>query len=252
VTQTDNSIKVDEQKPRASVSSNNATGSVDNATGTVNNATGTLNKATGTLKRINADDIHSMDQRQRVHFINSLSGYKSANIIGTQNQNGATNACIVSSVIHLGADPALIAFINRPHTAERNTLDNIYQTGVYTVNHVNSTIFEDAHHTSARYPAAISEFDQTSLCEYYTDFAAPYVQQSRIKMGVEFRQKIDIELNGTVMIIGEIVEVLLEPELIADDGKIDVVAAKTVAVSGLDEYHIATSLGRLEYAKPRE
>jgi hypothetical protein len=71
-------------------------------------------------------------------------------------------------------------------------------------------------------------------------------------MGVEFRQKIDIELNGTVMIIGEIVEVLLEPELIADDGKIDVVAAQTVAVSGLDEYHTATSLGRLAYAKPRK
>ena len=71
-------------------------------------------------------------------------------------------------------------------------------------------------------------------------------------MGVEFRQKIDIELNGTVMIIGEIVEVLLEPELIANDGKIDVVAAQTVAVSGLDEYHTATSLGRLAYAKPRK
>lgn len=191
-----------------------------------------------------------MEQRQRVHFINSLSGYKSANIIGTQNEAGLTNACIVSSVIHLGADPALIAFINRPHTAERNTLDNIYQTEVYTINHVNSAIFEDSHHTSARYPAEVSEFDQTSLCEYYSDFKAPYVQQSRVKMGVEFRQKIDIKLNGTVMIIGEIVEVLVEPNLIADDGKIDIVAAQTVAVSGLDEYHTAVSLGRLAYAKP--
>ncbi|MGK0373904.1 MAG: flavin reductase (DIM6/NTAB) family NADH-FMN oxidoreductase RutF [Arenicella sp.] len=191
-----------------------------------------------------------MEQRQRVHFINSLSGYKSANIIATQNDAGMTNACIVSSVIHLGADPALIAFINRPHTAERNTLDNIYQTGFYTINHVNAAIFEDAHHTSARYPAHISEFGQTSLREYYTDFAAPYVQQSRIKMGVEFREKKDIELNGTVMIIGEIVEVLVEPHLIAEDGKIDVVAAQTVAVSGLDEYHTAISLGRLAYAKP--
>jgi len=211
-----------------------------------------VDKGSDTLKRLSASDISDMEQRQRVHFINSLSGYKSANIIATRNQAGMTNACIVSSVIHLGADPALVAFINRPHTAERNTLDNIYQTGFYTLNHINAAIFEDAHHTSARYPADMSEFDQTSLSEYYTDFAAPYVQQSRIKMGVEFRQKIDIELNGTVMIIGEIVEVLLEPELIADDGKIDVVAAQTVAVSGLDEYHIATSLGRLEYAKPRK
>ena len=207
-------------------------------------------QAGNTVKLFNAGHLRNMEQRQRVHFINSLSGYKSANIIGTQNEAGQTNACIVSSVIHLGADPALIAFINRPHTAERNTLDNIYQTEVYTINHVNSAIFEDSHHTSARYPAEVSEFDQTSLREYYSDFKAPYVQQSRVKMGVEFRQKIDIELNGAVMIIGEIVEVLVEPNLIADDGKIDIVAAQTVAVSGLDEYHTAVSLGRLAYAKP--
>jgi flavin reductase (DIM6/NTAB) family NADH-FMN oxidoreductase RutF len=213
-------------------------------------ASGAAKIASGTLKLFNAKQLGDMEQRQRVHFINSLSGYKSANVIATQNDAGMTNACIVSSVIHLGADPALIAFINRPHTAERNTLDNIYQTGAYTINHVSAAIFEDAHHTSARYPAEISEFDQTSLSEYYTQFQAPYVQQSRIKMGVRFRQKIDIELNGTVMIIGEIVEVLVEPELIADDGKIDVVAAQTVAVSGLDEYHTAISLGRLAYAKP--
>jgi len=197
-------------------------------------------------------DFQEMEQRRRAHFINSLSGFKSANIIGTVDSYANTNACIVSSVIHLGADPAYIAFINRPHTVERNTLENIYATGVYTINHVNSDIFEDAHHTSARYPATISEFDQTALCESYTDFPAPYVKQSRIKMGVEFREKKDIELNGTVMIIGEIIEVLVEQELLQQDGKIDIAAAQTVAVSGLDEYHTASSLGRLAYAKPRK
>jgi len=143
-----------------------------------------------------------MKQRQRAHFINSLSGFKSANLIGTQSNAGITNVSIVSSVI-------------------------------------------------ARYPKSISEFDQTSLSAEYTDFLAPYVEQSRIRMGVEFREKKDIELNGTVMIIGEIVEVLVESKLIQEDGKVDIVAAQTVSVSGLDEYHIATSLGRLAYAKPR-
>ena len=53
------------------------------------------------------------------------------------------------------------------------------------------------------------------------------------------------------MIIGEIVEVLIDQELIHEDGKIDIVAAQSVAVTGLDEYHTATSLGRLAYAKPK-
>ena len=187
-----------------------------------------------------------MNQRQRVQFINSLSGFKSANLIGTQNEQGQTNLSIVSSVIHLGADPAYIAFINRPHTVQRDTLENIYETKVYTINHVNSSIYKDAHHTSARYPSHISEFDQTSLSPIYSDFRAPYVEQSHIKMGVEFREKKDIELNGTVLVIGEIVEVLIDSSFIQEDGKIDIVAAQTVSVSGLDEYHTASSLGRLE------
>lgn len=192
-----------------------------------------------------------MDKRHRVHFINSLSGYKSANLVGTIDDKANSNLCIVSSVIHLGADPALIAFVNRPHSVERHTLENIYDSGVYTINHVAQDFVEDAHHTSARYPSGVSEFDNTSLTEHYTELAAPYVAQSRIKMGVEFRQKIDIELNGTVLIIGEIVEVIIDQELIQDDGKLDTVKAQSVAVTGLDEYHVATSLGRLAYAKPK-
>jgi flavin reductase (DIM6/NTAB) family NADH-FMN oxidoreductase RutF len=192
-----------------------------------------------------------MNKRHRVHFINSLSGYKSANLVGTIDDKANSNLCIVSSVIHLGADPALIAFVNRPHSVERHTLENIYDSGVYTINHVAEDFVEDAHHTSARYPSGVSEFDNTSLTEHYTELAAPYVAQSRIKMGVEFRQKIDIELNGTVLIIGEIVEVIIDQELIQDDGKLDTVKAQSVAVTGLDEYHVATSLGRLAYAKPK-
>lgn len=192
-----------------------------------------------------------MDKRYRVHFINSLSGYKSANLVGSIDANGVTNLAILSSVVHLGADPALIAFINRPHSVERNTLDNIVSTKVYTINHVAESFFEQAHHTSARYPADISEFDKTGLNPIYTEFKAPYVEQSRIKLGLEFREKIDIDLNGTVMIIGEVVEVLIDQELIQEDGKIDIVSAQSVAVTGLDEYHTATSLGRLAYAKPK-
>ena len=192
-----------------------------------------------------------MDQRHRVHFINSLSGYKSANLVGTVNDAGITNLAIISSVVHLGADPALVAFINRPHTVERDTLDNLYSSECYTLNHVSKSFFKAAHHTSARYPHGVSEFNKSGLTEHYGSLKAPYVAQSPIKLGLEFREKIDIKLNNTVMIIGEIVEVILDDLLIADDGKINLEASQTVAVSGLDEYHTAQSLGRLAYAKPK-
>ena len=203
------------------------------------------------LEIVTQNDFSNMEQRYRAHFINSLSGYKSANLIATQNASGQSNVGIVSSVIHLGADPALVAFVSRPHTVERNTLENIYATKAYTINHVNADILEDAHHTSARYPANISEFEQTKLSELRTEFAAPFVEQSRIRMAVEFREKVDIELNGTILVIGEIVEVHLNKRSIQSDGKVNIASAETVAVSGLDEYHLAQSLGRLAYAKPK-
>jgi len=203
-------------------------------------------------KTFHTDDLNAMEKRYRVHFINSLSGYKSANLIGTTDEHGTSNLSIVSSVVHLGADPALIAFVNRPHSVPRNTLDNIYTTGCYTINQVPSNLFSDAHHTSARYSPEISEFDMTSFTEEYLSLQAPYVAQSKIKMGVVFKQKLDIELNGTILIIGEIVEVIVDDSILAKDGKLDLTMADTVCVSGLDEYHTAQSIGRLAYAKPNK
>lgn len=191
-----------------------------------------------------------MDKRYRTNFINSLSGYKSANLIGTVSPNGVSNLAIFSSVVHLGADPALVCFINRPHTVERQTLENIYATGYYTINHVSQHFYQQAHQTSARYSAEVSEFSETGLLEQHTNFSAPYVADSSLKYGVKFAQAIDIELNQTLLVIGEVVEVICDRDSIESDGKINIEKLGSVAVSGLDEYHLASSLGRLAYAKP--
>ena len=63
---------------------------------------------------ITADKLEALLQRQRVTLINCLSGFKSANLIGTQDGQGRTNLAIISSAFHLGADPALLGFISRP------------------------------------------------------------------------------------------------------------------------------------------
>ena len=88
--------------------------------------------------------IENLDSRYRAHFINSLSGFKSANLIGTQDNQGHTNLAIVSSVFHLGAHPPLVGMIIRPHSVPRHTLENILETGFYTINHVNKTIYQQA------------------------------------------------------------------------------------------------------------
>lgn len=194
--------------------------------------------------------LEQLDSRYRAHLINSLSGFKSANLIGTQSKNGQTNLAIVSSVFHLGAHPPLVGMIIRPHSVPRHTFENIKETGYYTINQVNSDIYSQAHQTSARYDRDESEFDATGLSpEYLNDFNAPFVSLSRLKYAVRLVEHQHLKINGTELVIGEIIDLHVDGNVISDDGYINIEALNTVAVSGLDSYHTTLSITRLPYAK---
>jgi flavin reductase (DIM6/NTAB) family NADH-FMN oxidoreductase RutF len=202
-------------------------------------------------KLISREDILAMETRFRANFINSLTGFKGLALIGTQNAKGQTNLAIFNSLVHLGAHPPYIAFIVRPDTVERHTLTNILETGFYTINHVNASIYKQAHQTSARYPKEISEFDATGLeCEYKGDFFAPFVKASAVQLGVQLKEKINIALNNTILLIGEIRLVFYPEDGLTDDGYIDIEMSGSLCGSGLDGYHSTHRLDRLTYAKP--
>ncbi len=195
--------------------------------------------------------IADIEKRKRIALINSLSGFKSLNLIGTTNPEGQTNLAIFNSVMHIGADPALLGFISRPNSVERHTIENIQQMGYYTINHVNATIFEKAHQTSARYDRDQSEFDAARLgIVYKNNFAAPFVQESQIQMGLMLKEMIPIKSNGTDLLIGEIVDLYFPTEIWEEDGVLDIEKAGTIAGSSLDGYHNTQLITRLKYAKP--
>lgn len=202
-------------------------------------------------KHISFQAIMAMDKQERVHFVNSLGGYKSVSLIGTADSNGNTNLAVFSSVFHLGAHPPLLGMIFRPSPPERNTLTNLLETGFYTINHITEDIYKQAHQTSARYEKQISEFDATHLTPLYkNDFKAPFVKESVVQIGMAFREKIDIAINNTIMVIGEIVGVYFPENCLSKDGFLDIEKAKSITCSGLDSYHTTQRLNRLSYAKP--
>jgi flavin reductase (DIM6/NTAB) family NADH-FMN oxidoreductase RutF len=203
------------------------------------------------MKKIKKAAFADLDKRFRTYFINSLSGFKSVNLIGTKSEKTGLNLSIVSSVIHLGANPALMGFIMRPVSVPRHTYENILKTGSYTFNHILPKFYKQAHQTSARYPEGISEFDAVGLTpEFSEDFHAPYVLESRIKIGMNFLEEVPIKLNDTILMIGEIAEVIYPEDCQLEDGFLDLGKAETVTCSGLDGYHTTGKLERLSYAKP--
>jgi flavin reductase (DIM6/NTAB) family NADH-FMN oxidoreductase RutF len=202
-------------------------------------------------KHISYDAIMAMDKQERVHFVNSLGGFKSVSLVGTIDDYGNTNLAVFSSLVHIGANPPLVALIFRPSPPERNTLSNLLETGFYTLNHINETIYKKAHQTSARYEKEVSEFDEIGLTPVYkNDFKAPFVKESFVQIGMAFREKIDITINNTIMVIGEIVQVYFPENCLSKDGFIDLEKANTITCSGLDSYHKTIQLDRLSYAKP--
>lgn len=201
----------------------------------------------------NKAQISELEKRYRVQLINSLSGFKSANLVGTKSADGVTNLAIVSSVFHLGASPALMGMIIRPDSVPRDTLTNIKETGVYTLNHVGRSFYKQAHQTSARYKPNQSEFNEVGLDEYYIDdFYAPFVSQSALKIGLNVQQITPLSINNTVLVIGEIIYIAIEENALCEDGYVDIEALDTVALSGLDSYHTSARIARLSYAKVNE
>jgi flavin reductase (DIM6/NTAB) family NADH-FMN oxidoreductase RutF len=203
------------------------------------------------IKHFNYDDVMAMPKHYKTHLINSLGGFKSVSLLGTVNNLGQSNLGIFSSIFHIGANPPLIALIFRPSPPQRDTLTNILETGFYTINHINEAIFKQAHQCSARYDYGQSEFAITGLTpEFKNNFLAPFVAESHIQMGIEFKERIDITINNTIMIIGQINEIFVPEDCLNQDGFVDIEKANTITCSGLDSYHKTAKLDRLSYAKP--
>lgn len=199
-------------------------------------------------------DILHMNKIFRLNLINSCTGFKSANLLATKSLNGVSNVAVFSSITHLGSNPPLIGFILRPTTVPRDTYRNIKETGVFTVNHINSDIIEDAHHTSAKYPEEISEFTKTNLEEEFLgNFPAPFVKGAKIRLGCRFLNKYEIKENDTLLMVSTIEHIFITDQNIHQkDGWLKLENAKTVAINGLDGYVSTKLLERYAYARPKK
>ena len=196
-------------------------------------------------------DFAGMDQRFRTQLINSMPGVKALNLVGTRDADGQENLAIFNSIFHVGANPPYLGMVIRPDSVDRHTWQNIQATGSYTLNAVGADFYAKAHQTSARYDNQTSEFDAVGLNPEYRDgVIAPFVAESAIKIGLELQEFIRVECNGTLVVIGKVVYVEIEDELITDDGSVDLVKAQSVGSIGLDGYVDLSWIDRLSYAKP--
>ena len=205
------------------------------------------------MQHFSKENIDALAIRYKNNLINSISGYKSANLIGTKSKAGNTNLAVFNSVVHLGSNPALLGFILRPTTVPRHSYQNMKETGVFTINHISKDQIEDAHHTSAKYPENISEFDQTKLEEEYKAYCfAPFVKDAPVQIACRYVNDYLIKENDTLLVVGAVEHLFVKDEMLLEDGYVQLDKGDVATVNGIDGYALPQLLARFPYARPKE
>ena len=203
------------------------------------------------MKKITHSEWDSLSKVHRLNLINSCTGYKSANLIGTKSAQGNTNLAVFSSITHLGSNPAMLGFILRPNVVARNTYDNLKSNGYFTVNHIAQNIIAQAHQTSASYNAEESEFEIVNLTEeYLSEIDVPFVKESPVKLLCKYLNEYEIKENNTIHIIAAIEEIHFKEEIVHEDYWLQLDKADVVTVNGLDGYCLPKIVDRFDYARP--
>jgi flavin reductase (DIM6/NTAB) family NADH-FMN oxidoreductase RutF len=203
------------------------------------------------MKKFSKEEVTKMDKIDRLNLVNSVTGYKSANLIGSISEEGIENLAIFSSITHLGSNPALLGFIMRPLTVQRDTYKNIKETGYFTVNHITEKLIQKAHQTSANYLENVSEFEESNIeSEYVENIKQPFVKESPVRLLCKYMSEYTILENGCIHIIASIEEIYFEEDMLNSDYWLQLEKGNVVAINGLDGYCLPKLLDRYEYARP--
>lgn len=205
------------------------------------------------MRHFSKEAVEGLDKIYRLNLINSITGYKSANLIATQSPEGISNVAVFSSITHLGSDPALLGFILRPTTVPRHTYSNLKAQGSFSVNHIKIDMIEEAHHSSASYPADVSEFDYTELeVEYKDDRTLPFVKNAPVQIECAYINEYAIKENGTLLIVGEMKNIYVDTPLLQEDGWVQLDKGDVATINGLDGYALPKLIERYPYARPKK
>ena len=202
------------------------------------------------MKHFSIEEIQGWERFFRANFVNSLSGFKPVSLIGTRDSNKIDNLGVFSNIVHIGADPACIGFINRPKEAAPHTLANIESSGFYTVNHMHSDWLAKAHQASAKYPAEVSEFEAVGLTPVFKEnFPAPFVGESHVQYALELSEIIPLKINNSFFVIGKLLHAFVEESYVSKEGLIDLSKASSLVSLGIDAYYLPSPVKRYAYAK---
>ena len=203
------------------------------------------------MKHLSTTAIKDMNRFYRGNLINSITGFKSASLLATRSKDGVDNVAVFSSVTHLGSNPAMFSFIQRPlGYGAGHTYENLKTTGQITLNHINNKLIKKAHQSSAKYDPEQSEFEILDIEKEERDgFTVPFVKDATIQVVASYVNDYFLEENNCRLVICKITDIFLNEKHLLDDGFVNLSEAGSAVINGLDGYGTGAIHERWSYAE---
>ena len=86
--------------------------------------------------------------------------------------------------------------------------------------------------------------------EFQENISPPFVKESRIKYALSLQQIIPIELNDTFLVIGKIICIQIDNNVVSEDDFLHLVKQPLCAAISIDGYYTTELIKNCSYAKP--
>jgi flavin reductase (DIM6/NTAB) family NADH-FMN oxidoreductase RutF len=170
--------------------------------------------------------------------------------IGSVSAAGVRNLAPFSFFNAVAASPPTVLFSTiRARGARKDTLSNVEETGVFTVNVVTEETAEAMNLTSGSYDPSVDEFQLAGLTAVAgTVVGAPFVAEAKANLECRLSQVVPIGTDGPMaasIVIGEVVRVHVDGAIL-DGTRIDQAALRAVGRMGGPTYTRTRDLFSLE------
>ena len=154
--------------------------------------------------------------------------------ISSISKDGIPNLAPFSFFNAVGEDPPHVMFSTvRPNNSNKDTLNNVLETGQFVVNMVVENIVEQMNTTSQSVSSDVNEFELAGLTAIPSlKVKAPRVKESPINMECELVHHYTLEDNkhgGATILIGRVIMFHIDESVLLDDFKINMETYKPVA-----------------------
>jgi flavin reductase (DIM6/NTAB) family NADH-FMN oxidoreductase RutF len=177
-------------------------------------------------------------------------------LVSTVGKNGIYNLAPFSYFTAASTEPATIVFVpnrNPGDGSNKDTLQNIIDTGEFVVNTVSREIISPVNHAATDFPPEVDEFTETGLTPTASEkVRPPRVKEAKAALECKLYKLVDIGndgIGGATLVVGEVLLFHFADDLVSDN-RVDIKKLQPVSrLAGFDYANIGEifSLPRIDY-----